>query len=745
MKNTVIKKVLCMKTTRAKCCFLFVIAFFLIQELAHAQSLAFQWATSFGGSGGDLAASVATDSSGNVFTIGNFSNSADFDPGPAVFILVSNGWSDIFISKLDSNGNFIWAKSIGGWFYDFGYHISVDGDGNIYASGNFSAATDFDPGTGTFTMSPVNPNGNTFLIKLDSAGNFIWAKQINANGMHQTDSAGNVLFYGSFSGVIDADPNAGVASLIAVDSSDNIILKLDSSGNYVWAHSTGGNRNEGITGLTFNQQGHILICGTFDGTCDFDPGIGSYALTSIGGSDIFICKYESNGNFIWAKSLQGSAIQASGSICYDNANRIHICGSFKDSLDADPGIGSYMLTSFGDLDAFSVTLDSAGNMIWGKQLGGNLTEYATHVRVDQAGNVYTIGTFEGNADFDPSAASSSLVASGGKDIFMSKLNPNGDFQWVKQIGGVFAEDAYSLYIEQNKFYLTGYFRDSVDFNPGAGNAYLYANINSDAFIVKLTDCSPTSSSAVYTACDSMLLNGQVYMNSGSYSQSVTNSTGCDSILNFTLSVNYSTSDTVVQTACNDFVWNGITYSISGMYIQSYSSAAGCDSVKTLNLTIQTIDTSVNRAGNAFTANLTGANYQWVLCPAFTNILGANSQSFSAVANGFYAVILTENSCQDTSTCYPVFGIGLQEHSQNSQLNVTPNPTNGILTISSSTHWQASNITLRDIKGQVLWNQKSSDTNRITIDMTSFADGLYWIEFKTMDGTNHLKVLKSARQ
>src|SRR5690606_26678071 len=102
----------------------------------------------------------------------------DFDPGNGVFNLTSADFEDIFISKLDANGNFVWAKRIGGTGSDFGYAISIDNNGNIYTTGAFMGTADFDPGTGSYTMSSSG-FFDAFILKLDANGNFVWAKQFS--------------------------------------------------------------------------------------------------------------------------------------------------------------------------------------------------------------------------------------------------------------------------------------------------------------------------------------------------------------------------------------------------------------------------------------------------------------------------------------------------------------------------------------------------------------------------------------
>ena len=160
---------------------IFIILLTLAATILHAQSVNFKWAKQMGGTGADAGgSSVTVDAAGNVYTTGGFGGTADFDPGPGTYNLTSAGTYDMFISKLDSSGNFIWAKQLGGTGADAaGASIAVDADGNVYTTGGFVGTADFDPGPGVFTLSAI---GNfrtkaSFVLKLDADGNFIWAKQ----------------------------------------------------------------------------------------------------------------------------------------------------------------------------------------------------------------------------------------------------------------------------------------------------------------------------------------------------------------------------------------------------------------------------------------------------------------------------------------------------------------------------------------------------------------------------------------
>ena len=169
----------------------------------------------FGSTGFDDSFGIVTDATGNIFTSGEFSGVADFDPGPQTSTLSSSGGYDIFVSKLDINGDFIWAKNIGGIYDDVGSSITLDVSGNIYLAGSFEVTVDFDPSPAIYNLAS-NGNADIFISKLDSFGNFVWAKSAggisyDAGASVTTDTFGTIYCTGSFAATVDFDPGAGVA------------------------------------------------------------------------------------------------------------------------------------------------------------------------------------------------------------------------------------------------------------------------------------------------------------------------------------------------------------------------------------------------------------------------------------------------------------------------------------------------------------------------------------------------------
>lgn len=322
----------------------------------------FVWAKRMGGTSNDYGHSLALDVSGNVYVAGDFVGTADFDPGVGIFNLTAVSGNDIFISKLDSSGNFIWAKAISGTNSDYCYAITISAD--IYITGSYTGTTDFDPGPGVFNLTTAG-NNNIYICKLDGAGNFVWAKSFgNSAGNHMGFSiavdptgSGDVYTKGRFEGTVDFDPGVGVFNLTNLTGGGGFISKLNSSGNFIWAIALGGLSGQGRS-IVLDASCNIYASGTFIGTTDFDPGPGTFSLTSAGGGDVYVSKYNSAGNFMWVKTAGGPSHDLSTALAFHPSGRVYLTGAFySNSITFSPFTLTNASSSVVYSDMFIARLD----------------------------------------------------------------------------------------------------------------------------------------------------------------------------------------------------------------------------------------------------------------------------------------------------------------------------------------------------------------------------------------------------
>ncbi|ARN77876.1 hypothetical protein BST97_07600 [Nonlabens spongiae] len=286
-----------------------LILILFIFHSGEAQTL--EWAHALGGTTFDEGYAVAVDGSGNVYLTGSMQGTGDFDPGSATLNLTSNGSRDIFITKLNAQGILEWSHSIGGAFADEGFAIEADASGNVYVFGEFNFDVDFDPGAGVFNLNQ-GTGGKVFLLKLNAQGDFVWAKAIGgpfANGGVEAgnslklDSSGNIYVNGSFDGTPDFDPGTGVVSITSNGSEDIYVAKYDNNGGLIWVKGFGGAERDEAFFLDIDAAGNVYSTGRFRDVVDFDPGSGTSTLTSTGVYDVFVHKMDTNGNYQWSKSF----------------------------------------------------------------------------------------------------------------------------------------------------------------------------------------------------------------------------------------------------------------------------------------------------------------------------------------------------------------------------------------------------------------------------------------------------------
>jgi hypothetical protein len=395
--------------------------------------------------------------------------------------------------------DYIWAKTLlaGGSSYnqwEQGRSIVTDGSGNVYITGSVDQPTvDFDPGPGTVTLQAINNYRTIFFAKYTASGNYVWARLLASPSNYghgnsiALDASGNIYITGYQTGGIDFDPGVGTATLSTGWGA--FFAKYDNNGNYIWAKgltSYSYNVSEG-NAITVDNSGNVYISGFFYETVDFDPGAGTASITAaITGttpySDVFFAKYDSNGNYVWAKSFGDTREDASNAIKVDGSGNVYITGYFNGVVDFDPGSGTSTMTAAVtggniDPDAFFAKYDGNGNYVWAKSITStNADDAGNSITVDASGNVYVGGDFAGTADFDPSASNSFITGvAGSANLFIAKYNSSGTYVWAKSTDTQTYTSAAetrcnSLALDaSNNIYITGNLHGyAVDFDPGSG-------------------------------------------------------------------------------------------------------------------------------------------------------------------------------------------------------------------------------------------------------------------------------------
>ena len=355
--------------------------------------------------------------------------------------------------------NWLWAEKAGGISSDFGKCITSDGNGNVYMTGKFASPT-ISFGSYTLINNSLN-NDDIFIVKYDASGNVQWARSAGGNYEEcgsgiSVDADGNIYVTGYFSSLsINFDSftltNPGLRYCV-------FVVKYDASGNVLWANSAGeGTGYDEGKSIATDDFGNIYLTGWFQSpTITF----GSCTLTNVAsGYDIFVVKYRSTGDVLWAKSAGGSSTVGAN---YDLSNEITVDdngNSFVTGTFNSPTItfGSYVLTNASGFDIFVVKYDASGNALWAKNSEGTGGDEGKSIKADASGNCYITGCF-----YSPTITFGSYTLTNNSnsyyDIFVVKYDALGNVLWAKRTGGTYSDQATSITLDaNNNSYITGFF------------------------------------------------------------------------------------------------------------------------------------------------------------------------------------------------------------------------------------------------------------------------------------------------
>jgi gliding motility-associated-like protein len=440
-----------------------------------------------GGQGANcISTGMKLDAQDNIYVMGIFSGTVDFDPSARVTNLTSVGEFDGYIAKYSASGALVWAKSFGGDRMDQPNSLDIDDNGNITLIGQFnSRLMDADPGPGVFNFSASDRDA--FILHLDNNGNFLWAKSIGSNGNESgnqvaSDSFGNLTAAYWFQGSVNVDE-----SVTAKGVTDGLVVKYDPNGNVIWKFSLGvsGGGDNSVTGSLVDKDGNIIIAGYTSGTVNYNP-LGTPENVTANNA-MFLAQYSPDGILQWIKTINGDRSDYNISLVIDSEANIYMNGLFTGELDF--GVAP-TLTVKGRQDVFFAKYSSDGNLLYHKSIGGTnafINNYGMVVGPDN--NLYLSGYFERQVDFDPSASEANVVFRGIRDMFLVKYDDGGNYQWAFSMGNNCNQNfaRYITVTSNNDILLTGSFCSTVNFSGlDCGTAKMTSISGRDMFIVRYT-------------------------------------------------------------------------------------------------------------------------------------------------------------------------------------------------------------------------------------------------------------------
>ena len=445
-------------------------------------------AFSFGGTADDTAHDVALDVAGAVYATGSFVGTADFQPGGGTSNLTSAGERDAFVAAWDASNNLRRTVALGGARDDAGYGIALDSpSGNVYVTGQYAGAIDFDPGGAASTLTSVSGTHDAFLLKLDRNLAFSMAKSIGGAGTDvgydvAIDAGGSIYVGGAFEDTPDFDTGFGEFKMTSAGKGDGFVVKLAPSGSFAYARQIGGSRVDAVRGLSIAADDSVIAIGTFKNEADFDPGEAADPRSSKGLSDGFVWRLNQRvPSFNLARNFAGVGDKSLPGFAISRADYIYSAGRFTGTLTLGSGDEAIRYNSRGQDDIWIGKACNKCLLRWAWSIGGSGSDAATGTAVLPDGSMLVAGWFSGTVDFDPGPSELKLTSAGGRDAFVMRLDADGNVKWAQRHGGVGDDAATAIAAEGGDVYVTGTFRSTGTF----GTTTLSSVGGDDVFLARL--------------------------------------------------------------------------------------------------------------------------------------------------------------------------------------------------------------------------------------------------------------------
>lgn len=385
------------------------------------------WAKQIGGPANDSGLSIAVDEEEHVYLIGSFDDSIDVDPGAGTHVFHTNGERNTFVLQLDQDGNLGWAKHLRGldeprWENEnLGQIVHIDQQGDLLLTIKLRGLGDLISDTDTLSLQSKG-SWDLLLMKVQTDGQLIWHKQFGGadyasiiGRQLRSDSAGNIYLTGAFSDSVDVDPGQASTILISKGGRDIFTLKLDSTGQLLWATSQGSPEDDTGQALQLDHAGDVFVGGQTDFHYDH-PSEPPFSTDK----DLFLQKRDSQGNLLWENHIGGDHFDNLAALAVDSSGNLIVFANLRESVDVDPGPDSLILHTQGFSDMFILKLSPHGNLIWVRTLAGAGEDFSRQLILTHSQEMIVTGSFHETIDVDPGADSMILSSSGELDFFISK-------------------------------------------------------------------------------------------------------------------------------------------------------------------------------------------------------------------------------------------------------------------------------------------------------------------------------------
>lgn len=598
-----------------------------------------------------------------------------------------------------------WQKNYGGSNNEYGYSILGCSNGGYLLAGS-SGSNDFD-------VVKNYGGDDVWLSKISISGNIEWERNYGgsandvAYSVIETNDRGYVFAGYTTSNDSDVSGNAGAA--------DVWVVKIDSSGDIIWQSTLGGSANDYARAIIqTTDNGYVFAGYTNSNNGDVSGNHGGY--------DYWVVKLDSGGNLEWQEALGGGNFDQAYAIALTNDSGFVVTG-YVSSNDGN------VSGNHGSQDMWTVKLDISGNLLWQKAMGGGNSDFAYSIMQAQDGN-YLIGGTSNSSDGD-------IVTNYGNfDYCIIKFDTARNIIWQKTLGGSGQDEAKSIIQDwDGGFAITG-FSFSNDSDVVGSHGLL------DYWLVKIDSLGniqwqkamggtvdDVSQSVIQTGSNNYMVAGYAESNNGNSSSNY----GMKDYWVLKLCGGVQQTEVTINLCEGDSVFAGGAWRhTNGIYYDTLFTYDGCDSLVASDVSVQIIDTTIVDIGGILTANMGGAIYQWIDCNTGLDIPGAVGQIFVPSASGSYSVVVVENGCKDTSSCYEVINSNISDYGNSNLLNIYYNNQQIIIEKLNDTPIIYDII---NISGQIIFSEIITESKKI--NLRALNSGLYIVYVQDFFGQNSI--------
>jgi hypothetical protein len=633
-----------------------------------------------------------------------------------------------------------WSFPLGGTHEDHVTSMAADVNGNVYVTGTFGDVIDFDPGAGTSFQNANGPNLNSFIAKYDSNKVLLWSNHLAAHisSIH-VNTNGDIAITGHFKDSLDLDftaasalinsrQNSSIASHLTLSGVDAFLATYDSNWNYNWGAALGGGGEEKGGEILFDETGGVWLTGiTYSDTIDFDLSSGQVLImntySGVGSYDeeLFLVHYDGNGGYLNHQNFIGNSVgyfYDAPKITSDSNGNLFITGGVQDGSINGSGNGSTIYVN---------KFDSLGNQLWGFDLTNIFyNDQPYDIVSDASGDVYITGDYLIMPDIDPGPGIVGLpdLSWAFRQAFLIKYNGNGNLVWghhlTRTTGFVVPPHpsrGYGLEVINDQILVTGFFTDSIDFDPGPGLAQFVSDnyFVEDAFLMQYDTLGnyiwgTTMGGTGYNSGIAVKANnwGHVYL-SGDFK--------INQLIDLDISINYPAQDSTDILVMKLEICNG-----PGI-VASTSSNSIC-----AGDTVQ-----LNGSG--------GTNYLWSTGDTNATVIltGLTTGSYD-----YWVQATDSNGCRNTETVnVEVWNcLGLPEQHSSNALKIYPNPTHSLLNLEFESIPINGQLLLTDPTGRIVYTKQLTEEHKtFQLSLNEFCNGTYFLTIRNKEGVFVKRVVK----